>query len=61
MRTSYHDNCSRKFAVAPTMESLPTSINTVQFSNDGKTIMSGGQDRKLILWNSTTGAMEKRT
>ena len=37
------------------LEGHYSSINTITFSPDGKTLASGSNDRKTIIWNLETG------
>jgi WD40 repeat protein len=39
---------------------LPPAVKALAFAPDGKTLASSGQDRRLVLWNVTTGQKQRQ-
>jgi len=39
-----------------TLKGHSASVNSVAFSSDGKRIVSGSDDKLILIWNTDTGA-----
>ena len=39
-----------------TFKGHTASVNSVAFSSDGKRIVSGSDDKLILIWNTDTGA-----